>query len=182
MVWPRRVWTKGIYSYPRDPRSHTQRCAAADRPCWVDRTNIPEGVPHKAKQPSEKQPYTALWRLQTVTKPTKLSEGDPEGGPRRLRCLSAWGGAPCPLGPRTARPPLKVYARGATRPYSCSRHTFGERGRPTLAPFYHAGRRRVDLHRGWYCVQMREQFQGPRRHESAVAATHANHASSRRGC
>ena len=31
--------------------------------------SLGEGVPHKAKQPSEKQPYTAQWRLQTVTKP-----------------------------------------------------------------------------------------------------------------
>ena len=51
-------------------------------------------------------------RLQTVTYTPNLVRGDPEGGPRRLRCLSAWGGAPCPLGPRTARPPLKVYASG----------------------------------------------------------------------
>ena len=55
-------------------------------------------------------------RLQTVTNLPNLVGGDPEGGPRRLRCICAWGGAPSPLAPRTARSPLKKQAKSHSGP------------------------------------------------------------------
>ena len=38
------------------------------------------------------------------TKTPNLVRGDPEGGPRRVRCICAWGGAPSPLAPRKRVP------------------------------------------------------------------------------
>ena len=55
---------------------------------------------------------SAWRRLQSRYIWSKLSGGYPEGGPPRLRCLRAWGGAPCPLAPRTARPPLEKHGKG----------------------------------------------------------------------
>ena len=49
-------------------------------------------------------------------KTPNLVGGDPEGGPRRLRCICAWGGAPSPLAPRTARSPLKKQAKSHSGP------------------------------------------------------------------
>ena len=45
-----------------------------------------------------------------------LVGGDPEGGPRRLRCICAWGGAPSPLAPRTARSPRRKQAKSQSGP------------------------------------------------------------------
>ena len=56
------------------------------------------------------------WRLQPLHLGPNLVKGDPEGGPRRLRCICAWGGAPSPLGPKTARSPLRKQAKSHSGP------------------------------------------------------------------
>ena len=61
-------------------------------------------------------PNSEEWRLQAVTNLPNLVRVDPEGGPRRLRCICAWGGAPSPLAPRTARSPLKKQAKSHSGP------------------------------------------------------------------
>ena len=60
--------------------------------------------------------YSGKRRLQTVTYAPNLVGGDPKGGPRRLRCICAWGGAPSPLAPRTARSPLRKHAKSHSSP------------------------------------------------------------------
>ena len=56
------------------------------------------------------------WRLQTLHIGPNLVRGDPEGGPRRLRCICAWGQAPSPMASRTARSPLKKSAKSHSGP------------------------------------------------------------------
>ena len=54
-----------------------------------------------------------------------LVRGDPEGGPRRLRCICAWGGAPSPMAPRS---------RGRLSRKSAKSHSAPLQPRPTHTP------------------------------------------------
>ena len=91
-----------------------------------------------------------LLRLETAVtnryKTPNLVRGDPEGGPRRLRCICAWGGAPSPLAPRTARSPLKKQAKSHSGPLQPRpTHTPSRRCAPCSLACFHFFFREVPL-------------------------------------